>query len=190
MGIYLQFSKCVLCYSQIDRLQTLVVSRAEGVAVADTSNVSQDKMLSQHKQLGHVHVMDLPCVGDLLMSHFSDVCILLRWTTPPPMHPDSSHSGAVIQGYRVFVNGVAEGTVRSFRLSPSVERHVKYMSHMSSACKVHVTHAQNMLRYTVCGRSHQQKQTNKQTSQFWTWLTSTGNSQHYGKPHGSLVVFN
>lgn len=51
-------------------------------------------------------VTDLPVVTDLQMTHHSDICVLLRWSPP---HPGPAHKQL---GYRVFVNGTAEGMVR------------------------------------------------------------------------------
>lgn len=61
-------------------------------------------------------IAELSPVQDLQMAHHSDVCILLQWTPPlspthDSSHYDSSHSVAKRLGYRVYVNGVAEGLV-------------------------------------------------------------------------------
>jgi hypothetical protein len=54
---------------------------------------------------------NLPGVTDLQMTHHSDVCVLLRWTSPgSPLHSSPTHIEKL--GYRVFVNGTAEGMVR------------------------------------------------------------------------------
>ena len=54
------------------------------------------------------------------MTHYSDICILLRWTPPLEGVPDSSqspprrlgHASPQKLGYRVYVNGVVEGMVQ------------------------------------------------------------------------------
>ena len=50
----------------------------------------------------------LPRVKDLQLTHFSSTCVLLHWTAAAST---SNLSGVVLQGYRVYVNGVPEGMV-------------------------------------------------------------------------------
>ena len=50
---------------------------------------------------------EMPPATDLTMSHFSPSCVLLRWT--PASSP--AHLTTVLQGYRIYVNGVPEGMV-------------------------------------------------------------------------------
>jgi len=49
---------------------------------------------------------DLPVPTELQMSHFSESCVLVQWSPIP-----STYTTAVLQGYRVYVNGNAEGMV-------------------------------------------------------------------------------
>ncbi len=55
---------------------------------------------------------DVPCISDLQMTHHSDMCVLLRWSPPTALHSSSPHCSAKKLGYRVFINGTAEGMVR------------------------------------------------------------------------------
>ena len=49
---------------------------------------------------------DLPVPTELQMSHFSESCVLVQWSPTP-----ATYTTAVLQGYRVYVNGNAEGMV-------------------------------------------------------------------------------
>lgn len=89
-----------------------------------------------------VMISDLPCVRELEMAHHSDVCVLLRWVAPLTIPHGSSTKRL---GYRVYVNGVAEGMVRP---------HAWYMH---ATCMLHVIwymlcymHAQKACRDHAC----------------------------------------
>ena len=46
------------------------------------------------------------------MSHYSNTCLLLEWSSETAM--PSTEAMPTLLGYRIYVNGIAEGQVRPF----------------------------------------------------------------------------
>lgn len=57
----------------------------------------------------------LPIPTQLHMTHYSNTCLLLEWTSE--VATPTSEATPTILGYRVYVNGIAEGQVQFIYLT-------------------------------------------------------------------------